>query len=192
MLTDGAARWLLVVHLALGVAAVGAATHLALWLRPYLRGEFTRHRAVRRFAVLAFVLHLGGFAAGQVVYPTYRVEVRAAYLENSLAITQTATVHDTAIRTLAAKEAVGAPVGAPASETIVTAGKAARWFDVKEHWVALGLFGSAGLLLLLMFWDPRRDDPTPAPVAFGLAIVVAGTLWLAAIIGVVTATWRAI
>ena len=192
MLTEGAARWLLLLHLALGVAAVGAATHLAIWLRPYLRGEFARHRAVRRFAVIAFVLHAGGFVAGHVVYPTYRVEVRAAYLENSAAVVRATEAHQADVRVLAAREAVAASQGAPASELIVGSAKAARWFDVKEHWVALGLFGSAGLLLMLAFWDPRRDDPAPAPVAFGLALVVAGTLWIAAIIGVLSATWRAI
>ena len=52
MLAESAARWVLLVHTALGVAAVGAATHLVLWLRRYVRGESGRRRAVVRFAWL--------------------------------------------------------------------------------------------------------------------------------------------
>jgi hypothetical protein len=69
---------------------------------------------------------------------------------------------------------------------------AARWFDVKEHWVALGTFVAAALLLLLALWDPLRDGTAIAPIVVALAGIVAGTVWLAAIIGVLTATWRAV
>jgi hypothetical protein len=192
VLTETAARWLLVLHLALGVAAVGAATHLVIWLRPYLRGEFARHRAVRRFAVISLLLHLGGFAVGHVVYPTYRVEVRAAMLENSAAVAKDVETRQAVIAKIAAKEGARPSELAPAADTIKTAAAAARWFDVKEHWIALGLFASLGLVLLLWAWDPKRDGAVPAPVVFWLAVVVAGTLWIAAIIGVLTATWRAI
>ena len=67
---------------ALGVAAVGAATHLVLWSRGFVRGSFGRLRAARRFAWIVLALQLAAFAAGNVMYPTYKVEVRAAYLEN--------------------------------------------------------------------------------------------------------------
>ena len=72
------------------------------------------------------------------------------------------------------------------------AASAARWFDVKEHWVALGLLVCAALVLVLALWDPRRDGAALTPVIAGLAYVVAGTLWLGAIIGVLTASWRAV
>ena len=78
MLTDAAARWVLVLHTALGVACVGAATHLVLWLRHYLRGQHGRRRAVVRFAWIVLALQVGAFVAGNVMYPTYKVEVRAA------------------------------------------------------------------------------------------------------------------
>ena len=81
MLTDSAARWVLVLHTALGVGAVGAATHLVIWLRRYLRGQVGRRRSVVRFAWIVLVLQLSAFVAGNVMYPTYKVEVRAAYLE---------------------------------------------------------------------------------------------------------------
>jgi hypothetical protein len=142
VLSESAARWLLVLHTALGVAAVGAATHLVIWLRGYLRGQYGRRKAVRRFAWISLALHAAAFLAGNAVYPTYRVEVRAAYLENAGAITAERAARQRELERIAAREGSPAPVLAPASEQVRDAGKAARWFDVKEHWVALGLLSS--------------------------------------------------
>jgi hypothetical protein len=192
VLTDGAARWLLVLHTALGVAAVGAATHLVIWLRRYLAGRHGKRRAVQRFAVIALVCHLAAFIGGNVLYPTYKVEVRAAYLENTAAIAEQASREQQELERIAAREGTTAWQAEPVSRRVRDAGRAARWFDVKEHWVALGLFGSAGLVLVLAFWDPRRDGLAFAPVVMGLAVVVAGTVWLGAIIGVLTSAWRAV
>jgi len=71
VLTEAAARVLLVLHTVLGAAAVGAATHLVLWSRGFLRGQFGRLVAVRRFAAIVLVLQLGAFGAGNAMYPTY-------------------------------------------------------------------------------------------------------------------------
>jgi hypothetical protein len=192
LLTESAARWLLVLHTALGVAAVAAATHLVVWLRPYLRGQFARHRAVRRFAWIAFALHGTGFLVGNVMYPTYRIEVRAAYLETTTAVTADLVSRQGELTSVAAKEGVAVPQRAAPQDIARQAAKASRWFDVKEHWIVLGLFGSAGLVLILVFWDPKSDGVALVPVVFGLSTIVAGTLWLAAIIGVITSAWRAI
>jgi hypothetical protein len=73
----------------------------------------------------------------------------------------------------------------------VAAGSA-RWFDIKEHWIALGILASLGLVLVLGFWDPRAGGRELVPVVFGLAVIVAGTVWLGAVIGVATASWRAV
>jgi hypothetical protein len=172
VLTEAAARWMLVLHTALGVAAVGAATHLVLWSRGFLRGSFGRLRAARRFAWIVLVLQLLAFAAGNVMYPTYKVEVRTAYLEN--------------------REAIATAQAARQRQLQRVAGQAARWFDVKEHWVALGILASLGLVLVLAFWDPKTSGRELAPVVFGLALVIAGTVWLGAVIGVLTASWRAV
>lgn len=192
MLTESAARWVLVLHTALGVAAVGAATHLVIWMRGYLKGDYGRHRAVRRFAVISLVLHLIAFVAGNLMYPTYKVEVRAAYLENANAIVEEATVHQQELDRITARENVPRVEQSATSEMVKRAAKAARWFDVKEHWVALGLIASAGLVLLLRLWDPRRDGAAMSPIALGLAVVIAGTVWLGAIVGVLTASYRAV
>lgn len=187
------ARWLLVLHTALALAAVGAATHLVLWMRGYWRGQLGGHRAIRRFALLSLGLHLAAFIAGNLMYPTYRVRVRSEFLENPTAIAQ-----DSAARAQARAqtEPLQPPQEVDASEAVrtrvVAAAKASRWFDVKEHWLALGLFASMALSWLLRRWDPRRDGLEVAPIAMMLAVCVAMTLWAGAIIGVLTAAWRAV
>jgi hypothetical protein len=192
VLTESAARWVLLLHTALGVAAVGAVTHLVLWMRGYLRGRFERHAAVKKFAWLALALHAGAFLAGNLMYPTYKVEVRAAYLENAGVIVGERAAHERELGKIAAREGQTAFESTATGDMVRRAARAARWFDVKEHWVALGLLASGALVLLLMFWDPRRDGAALAPVVLGLACVIAGTVWLAAIIGVLTAAWRAV
>lgn len=192
MLTESAARWLLVLHTLLGVAAVSAATHLVIWLRRYLRGKTGSRRAVVKFARLTLALQVVAFAAGNAMYPTYRVEVRAAYLENPLALTQThATKHDWSARVIA--DEGGQPREAATVTNVVRGGAhAARWFDIKEHWVALGIFVSAGVLLMLSRWPIAREHGAQAPIVLALAVIGAATLWLAAIIGILTTAWRAI
>ncbi|HEY1554080.1 MAG TPA: hypothetical protein VGF94_04555 [Kofleriaceae bacterium] len=191
MLEDSAARWLLVAHTALGVAAVGAATHLVLWLRRYVRGEFARRRAVVRFAWLVLALQLGAMLCGMAMYPTYKVEVRTAYLENAPAILAQQEARDQALAHLADREHVAPPESSATTELVHRAALAARWFDVKEHWVALGAFVAAALVLVLSLWEPREGRAIGSLVV-GLAAISCGTLWLAAIIGVLVASWRAV
>jgi hypothetical protein len=192
MLTEASARWMLVLHTALGLAAVGAATHLVLWSREFLRGKFGRLRAVRRFAWILLVLQAGAFVAGNVMYPTYKVEVRSAYLENRDALVGGQAAHTEHLAQLARREGAAVPQPTATSEMVRRAAAAAKWFDVKEHWVALGILGSLALVLVLAFWDPRTGSRELVPVVFGLALVIAGTVWLGAIIGVLTASWRAV
>ncbi len=193
MLTESTARWVLVLHTALGVAAVGAATHLVVWLRRYLKGDFGRHRAVRRFAWITFALQAAAFLAGNLMYPTYKVEVRAAYLENADAVATAHAARQREIEHVAARDQARAPEAATTTTEIVKrAANAARWFDVKEHWIALGLLVSGALVLVLGLWDPRRDGGALSPIVFSLAVIIAGTVWLGAVIGVLTASWRAV
>ena len=192
MLTDSAARWLLVLHTVLGVAAVGAATHLVIWMRRYVRGQYGLRKAVRKFAVIALVLHALAFLAGNIIYPTYKVEVRAAYLENPAVLLDEHARSQRELERIAAREGQVAPPAESSTVRVRHAAKAARWFDVKEHWIALGLIASCGLVLVLAFWDPRRDNRAYGPVVVGLAWVIAGTVWLGAIIGVLTSAWRAV
>ena len=192
MLTESAARWVLVLHTIVGVAAVGSATHLVLWLRKYVRGQSGKRRAVIRFAWLVLALQLAAFIAGNVMYPTYKVEVRSAYLENASAITAAEQAKARELEKIAARE--GTEVHQPTAtvELVKRAAQAARWFDVKEHWVALGLFVSVALILILWLWDPKGEGGVISPIVMSLAVVAAGTVWLGAIIGVLTASWRAV
>jgi hypothetical protein len=192
VLTEAAARWVLVLHTALGAAAVGAATHLVLWSRGFVRGEFGRLRAVRRFAWIVLALQLAAFAAGNAMYPTYKVEVRAAYLENSVALAADQDSHQRALDGIAAREAAPAPAPTATSALVRRAAGAARWFDIKEHWIALGILASLALVLVLGFWDPRAGGRELVPIVLGLTLIIAGTLWLGAVIGVATASWRAV
>lgn len=192
MLTEAAARWMLVLHTAVGVAAVGAATHLVLWSRGFLRGSFGRLRAVRRFAWIVLVLQILAFAAGNVMYPTYKVEVRTTYLENREALVAAEASHAGQLERIAAREDAAVPEPTATGDLVRRAANAARWFDVKEHWIALGILASLALVLVLGFWDPRAGARELVPVVFGLSVVIAGTLWLGAVIGVLTASWRAV
>jgi hypothetical protein len=192
VLTEAAARWLLVLHTVLGAAAVGAATHLVVWTRRLVRGQHGRLRAVRRFAWLALGLQLAAFAAGNLMYPTYKVEVRAAYLENSVAIAAAEDAHQAALARVSAREQLVAPEATATSALVRRAAQAARWFDVKEHWIALGVLAALGLVLVLAFWDPRAGGRELGPVVLGLSVIVAATLWLGVVIGVLTASWRAV
>lgn len=192
MLTEAAARWLLVLHTVLGAAAVGAATHLVVWTRRLVRGQHGRLRAVRRFAWLALGLQLAAFAAGNLMYPTYKVEVRAAYLENSVAIAAAEDAHQAALARVSAREQLVAPEATATSALVRRAAQAARWFDVKEHWIALGVLAALGLVLVLAFWDPRAGGRELGPVVLALSVIVAATLWLGVVIGVLTASWRAV
>ena len=183
---------MLVLHTAVGVAAVGAATHLVLWSRGFVRGSFGRLRAARKFAWIVLVLQVAAFAAGNVMYPTYKVEVRAAYLENREAIAAQQQAQQRQLERVAEREGARVAPASATSEMVRRAAQAARWFDVKEHWIALGILASLGLVLVLAFWDPRTAGRELAPVVFGLALIIAGTVWLGAVIGVLTAAWRAV
>jgi len=192
VLTESAARWVLVLHTLVGLAAVGAATHLVLWLRKYVRGQSGKRRAVLRFAWLVLVLQVGAFAAGNVMYPTYKVGVRTAYLENAHAITAAEAAKQAELEKVAAREGSTAPEQTATVEMVRRAASAARWFDVKEHWVALGIFVSGALIVILSVWQPKRDGSVIAPIVMSLAVIAAATIWLGAIIGVLTASWRAV
>jgi len=192
VLTEAAARWVLVLHTALGVAAVGAATHLVLWSRGFLRGAFGRLAAVRRFAWIVLVFQILAFGAGNVMYPTYKVEVRTAYLENREAIADDQASHERQLARIAHREGATAPEATATTSLVRRAARAARWFDIKEHWIALGILASLALVLVLGFWDPRASGRELAPIVFGLAVIIAGTVWLGAVIGVLTASWRAV
>ncbi len=192
VLTESAARWVLLLHTAVGVAAVGAATHLVIWLRRYVNGQQGRRRSVIRFAWIVLLLQIGAFIAGNVMYPTYKVEVRAAYLENAAAIGAERAVRDRELERVVTREGIEPAPPSATTEIVRRAAAAARWFDIKEHWVSLGILVSLALLVLLRLWEPKGEATAVAPVVLALGVIAAGTIWFGAIVGVLTASWRAV
>jgi len=45
---------------------------------------------------------------------------------------------------------------------------------------------------VLSLWDPRDGGAVIAPFVLALAAIAAGTAWFGAIVGVLTAAWRAV
>lgn len=195
---ESVARLLLIAHTAVAVACVGASTHLVLWLRRWRRGRFDRVRATRRFAVLSASLYLVTAVVGNLLYPTYKVSVRAQFLDNPSEITREVEARDRARQRV---EAVFGPGGAertgdavPTEGPAKTGARMARWFDVKEHWVVFGAIIALAVALILRAWDPRREPGGAAlgPIVFWMAVAASAVAWLAAIIGVSVSSYRAV
>ena len=116
-----------------------------------------------------------------------------------------AVIDDAAARALAhdelADRAAGRPPRAPdldaarrrAGDAPDRARKVARWFDAKEHWVAVGLILGLAVMAVVLAWRPAAaDDAGRGPVAFVVlgATLVAAILWFAVIVGLATASTR--
>lgn len=177
MLMEEQARWLLIGHAVLGAATVAAATHLVVWMRGWLRGRFTRRRAVQRFAWISLALFAATFLFGNLAYPIYKVRVRAEYLDDPSAVASSM------------RDPTPERAAAAADQTA----KIARWFDVKEHWVAMGLALSIACAFVLRVWDPTEPGAAAvAPLVLGMAVGAAATAWLGAIVGLLTSSFRAL
>jgi hypothetical protein len=74
-------RALLVLHALSAATLVAASTHHLVWCRGYLRARFARVAQERLFAVVAALAYAATFGLGLVLYPTYKVRVRAGHLD---------------------------------------------------------------------------------------------------------------
>jgi hypothetical protein len=175
VLLEGVARPLVIAHALLACTLVALTTHHLIWI---IRSRGARRRGEPRFALLASGAFCLAFLFGCLVYPTYRVRVRAEYFDSPSA--------QKAERELrGAQHQVPGPVASPPSLERV-----ARVFDIKEHLAGLGLFASLGLL-----WLSRRADPSaPAErmMYLGLGWFVCVASWSALLIGLYTASLRAV
>ena len=193
---ESVARLLLIAHTAVAVACVGASTHLVLWLRSWRRGKFDRVRATRRFAAISAALYIATALVGNLLYPAYKVSVRAQFLDNPSEVTREADARSRARERIesvygdgADRPAAVAPTEGPAR----TAAKMARWFDVKEHWVVFGAILALALALILYGWNPKRDGGEAlGPIVFWMAVAASGAAWFAAIVGVAVSSFRAV
>jgi hypothetical protein len=178
------ARPLLVCHAVSAAVLVGATTHHLLWCRHYLRDSYGRIKAERRFATICTITFVATFLAGNLLYPTYKVRVRAEYFDNPPAIAE-----EVKLRTAQHKLVGVAPTPAPA--VVASLSPIAHAFDIKEHWVALGCMASVALWILSRKLHPK-DEPRVLPLYIGLSAVQCGTAWLGAVVGLVTASYRAV
>jgi hypothetical protein len=176
------ARPLLIIHAIAAAVLVAATTHHVVWLRGYFRREFGRYKGERRFALIASVAFVITFVLGNLLYPTYKVRVRAEFFDNPAAVAEE-------IRLRQAQEKLTSP--APASADLPSLSPIARLFDIKEHWVALGCAASLALLLLSRLAHPR-EQPTVLMLYLGLALFVCTTAWWGAIVGLITASFRSV
>ena len=189
---EGAARELLVLHAILGAATVAVATHLVLWTRKALRGQDRRLAGLRWFGAVLFGLFALQFAAGNLLYPTYKVRVRGELFDLPRAALDELRVRAAARSELLAGEGrAEAPASAEAEEPTQLP-RVARLFDVKENLVALALPFAFAACVLAFAWQPDRDGPAAGRLLYGCALVVAATVWFAGIVGVVVASYRAV
>ena len=182
MLLEGLARPLLLLHGLAAAVLVASSTHHLLWCRSYRRGRFVRVAAERRFAALVAVAFATTFTVGALLYPTYKVRVRAQYFDAPGAV---AAVADLAA---AQAERLGHPSAPPAARDLTWAG---RLFDVKEHWIALGA-GAALLLFVLSRRAHPSVHPEVVPLYLAHSAFVCASAWLAALVGLLTTALRAV
>ena len=194
------ARLLLILHAVVATAMVASSTHLVIWMRGYRRGRFHRHRSVKRFAVITCGLYLATFLLGNLLYPTYKVRVRAQYFDNPQALSDdyqsraAARAQTLKHRTGAADQRLSddqarAFYSSGAAQTVA---KVARWFDVKEHWAALGLAIAIGCTVLLWGWDPKSGGQILGPLSLLMAVAICVTAWSGAIIGFWVTSYRSV
>jgi hypothetical protein len=169
------ARPLLIVHAVAAAVLVAAATHHIVWLRGYFRRDFARYKGERRFALITAIAFVSTFLVGNLLYPTYKVRVRAEFFDNPAAVAAEVKL----------RSQLTSPRDVPSLSPI------ARLFDIKEHWVAIGCAASLVLLLLSRLAHPREEGRTLL-LYLGLALFVGGTAWWGAIVGLITASFRSV
>ena len=171
---------LVVIHAVLGAATVALSTHLFLWLRKWTAGR-GRGPGVRWFAIVAPLVYLAQFALGNLIYPAYKVRVRAEYLDLPSAVAAEAQLRDKARAEIHAR--AGAPPPAPRPDDPLLTSQIARIFDIKEHWAAVGLPLMFAAALLIFVWDPKRDGRAARGLLLFTSGGAAACAWLAALVG---------
>jgi hypothetical protein len=187
------AHLLLVLHGVLGATTVAVTTHLAIWMRRSLRGPVPLVPGVRWFATAALIVYAAQMVLGNLLYPSYKVHVRAEYLE--LASAQMAEVRLRREAHAEVLQRAGQPVAAPADEADdepprLTA--VARAFDIKEHVVALALPLVAAACALAWAWRPESDGPASGRLLYAIAIAAALASWLGALVGLIVTSYRSV
>ncbi|HET6612497.1 MAG TPA: hypothetical protein VFG83_10925 [Kofleriaceae bacterium] len=205
LIFEAHARLLIVVHGVIGAALVAVSTHLAVWTWRIRKNPHFRRGALR-FAAICAALYALELILGNVLYPTYKIRVRAEFLDNPQAISRDLASRATAGARIA-EAAPAIPDSAPAAPGANTARAVppevreatirrnrtiARIFDVKEHLVALGLALALACPVLLWAADPSAERRTVATTARVLTLLVAAITWFAAVVGLTITTIRSV
>jgi len=77
-------KFLLFLHLVAAVVLMGCLAHNLLIVVGYWRGKFRKKNVEKRHVKMAFWAYLVTFLIGALVYPTFRVRVRAEYFDESV------------------------------------------------------------------------------------------------------------
>lgn len=136
---------LLVLHAVGAVGLLGSSTHAAVLAVRQLVGLPARPKLQRLYAKVTGALYLVTFTLGLLVYPAFRVDVRAAYFDAELPL-------------------------------------ATGFFEVKEHWLGLGLLALAAYYGLSRRHDPKSGSPEAWAHAI-LAITLAALVWFGSLTG---------
>jgi hypothetical protein len=182
------ARPLLVLHAISAAVLVGATTHHLLWSWRYRRGIYARLDGERTFALVSACAFVATFILGNLLYPTYKVRVRAEYLDNPPAVAEEARLRDTQRQAVTTSAASAAAVDLPPRRSLSSV---ARAFDIKEHWVALGCAASLLLLALSRLSHPQRH-PQVLALYLGLSVAQCSAAWFGAVVGLWTASVRSV
>ena len=81
---ESLSRVLLFLHLVAAFALAGSMTHALILVVQYCRGKFRKKVLERLYVRIAFWCYVAVFSLGGLVYPTFRVRVRAAYFDPHL------------------------------------------------------------------------------------------------------------
>jgi hypothetical protein len=142
---DFGAKVLLCLHAAAAVVLIGSATHNAILSVRQLMGTPVRVALQRLYVRVLGWAYLCTFALGLINYPTFRLDVREAYLDTNVPL-------------------------------------ATGFFEVKEHWIAIGL------VILACYWPMSRSmhasrRTSDAWLYHVLGILMACIVWLAMLTG---------
>lgn len=181
---ESLARPLLLAHAIAAAVLVGATTHHLLWCRHYLYGRYGQAKAEKRFAAICAIAFVATFVGGNLLYPTYKVRVRAEYFDNPAAIAEE-------VKLRVAEHALVAVKPTPAPPVVASLSPIAHLFDIKEHWVALGCAASVALWILSRKLHPREESRVLA-LYVGLSAIQCGSAWFGAVVGLMTASYRSV
>lgn len=201
------ATWLLVLHTVLAGALIAAATHLVVWMRGYPRRRWGRVDGARALATWTAIFYVGTFLVGNLLYPAYKVRVRLEHFETPASIARSLEAGREAeararARIARSREARTGevlevrPAVPPTADDVERAAhrgrQLSRWFDVKEHLVAIGMMLAVAVAFLMRRWRPDDAGPQIATAVLALATTAALFAWAAGVIGVITAAARSV